>query len=89
MKRNSRDTASGVANGALDEGENNKHKSNGDSVAVAQPAPADLSVILAGCKPCGMEIFRYAFPAPGRDSLARLQIPLIPSSPPINRWRKN
>jgi len=48
MKRNSRDTASGVANGALDEGENNKHKSNGDSVAVAQPAPADLSVILAG-----------------------------------------
>jgi len=48
MKRNSRDTASGVANGALDEGENNKHKSNGILSPFAQPAPADLSVILAG-----------------------------------------
>jgi HAMP domain-containing protein/CheY-like chemotaxis protein/signal transduction histidine kinase len=45
MKKNSRDTATAVANGALDEGQNNKHKSNGDSAA-GQPASADLSVIL-------------------------------------------
>jgi HAMP domain-containing protein/CheY-like chemotaxis protein/signal transduction histidine kinase len=47
MKRNSRDTATAVANGALHEEENNNNKRNGDSVTVAQPL-ADLSVILAG-----------------------------------------
>jgi len=46
MKKNSRDVATAVANGGLDEGQNNKHKSNGDSAATVQPAPADLSVIL-------------------------------------------
>ena len=47
MKRNSRDTVSTVANGGFDAGQNN-NKTNGDSVAVAQRAGGDLSVILAG-----------------------------------------
>src|ERR1700735_913337 len=47
MKKNSRDTVSTVANGGFDAGENN-NKTNGDSVAVAQPTGGDLSVILAG-----------------------------------------
>jgi HAMP domain-containing protein/CheY-like chemotaxis protein/signal transduction histidine kinase len=44
MKRNNRDVATVVANGELDAGE----KANGNSVLVADSAPADLSVILAG-----------------------------------------
>src|SRR6202020_3089132 len=47
MKKNSRDTVSTVANGGFDAGENS-NKTNGDSVAVAQPTGGDLSVILAG-----------------------------------------
>jgi HAMP domain-containing protein/CheY-like chemotaxis protein/signal transduction histidine kinase len=46
MKRNSRDAATAVANGAFEEGENNKQ--NGNSNPVNQPALGDLSVILAG-----------------------------------------
>src|SRR5271166_3288788 len=46
MKRNSRDAATAVANGAFEEGESNKQ--NGNSNPVNQPALGDLSVILAG-----------------------------------------
>src|SRR5271156_2237179 len=45
MKRNNRDAATAFANGAPDAHEN--EKTNGNSVLVAEPESADLSVILA------------------------------------------
>ena len=44
MKRNSREAATAVANGAFEDGENNQH--NGTSLV--EPASGDLSVILSG-----------------------------------------
>jgi HAMP domain-containing protein/CheY-like chemotaxis protein/signal transduction histidine kinase len=44
MKRNSRDAVTAVANGEPQVGE----KNNGNPILVAEPVPADLSVILAG-----------------------------------------
>ena len=47
MKKVSQDSATAVANGGPSAGREEKEKTNGNSARVAEPASADLSIILA------------------------------------------
>jgi len=87
MKRNNRDAATEVAHGEPQADQNNKN--NGNVVLVAEPASADLSVILSSLQTMRDGDFSVRLPGSWTGLPGRSPIPSIPLLLPTNKWHRS